>query len=156
MTKESERKFLVSSNAWRELATASVAIRQFYLVASEDRGLRVRLKEGRATLTLKLGPAARVRDEFEYEITIEDALEMEAFALGFVVEKTRHIVTHRGRVYEVDEFSGPLSGLILAELETPENVEDADLPSWLGREVTGDTAYLNASMALRGLPESLA
>jgi len=155
MAKESERKFLVRGDAWRNLATASAAIRQFYLVASEDRTLRVRLKEGQAILTLKLGAAAWQRDEFEYPISITEAQEMEPFALGTVIEKTRHLVTHRDHLYEVDEFAGALAGLVLAELETPEHVADADLPPWLGREVTGDATFYNASLALRGLPETI-
>jgi adenylate cyclase len=156
MPTESERKFLVQSEAWRDAATQATAIRQFYLVAEADRSLRVRLKEDRAILTLKLGSAARERDEFEYPLAPEDAQRMEAFALGTVIEKTRHLVPHGGHVYEVDAFSGGLAGLVLAELETADDVADADLPAWVGREVTADGAYYNASLALRGMPEERA
>ncbi|WEX09377.1 CYTH domain-containing protein [Chelativorans sp. AA-79] len=154
MAKESERKFLVSNDGWRAAAEEAAAIRQFYLVAAEDRSLRVRLKEGRAILTLKLGSAARERDEFEYPIQPEDAREMERFSLGSVVEKVRHLVSHGGHIYEVDEFCGALAGLVLAELETAAEVAEPDLPPWLGREVTGHPAYYNASLALHGLPET--
>lgn len=41
---------------------------------------------------------------------------------------------------------------MLAELETPEDVCDAALPSWPVREVKGEAAYYNASPALSGLP----
>jgi len=155
MAMESERKFLVRSNAWRAEVEKTMSIRQFYLVAGIDRSLRVRLKDGRATLTLKLGSAARTRDEFEYPLSPEDARQMEPFASGSVIEKTRHLVRHHGFLYEVDEFSGHLSNLVIAELETFEDVADADLPSWLGREVTGIPAYYNASLALHGMPEAL-
>jgi len=61
-------------------------------------------------------------------------------------------VPHRGRLYEVDVFAGDLAGLVLAELETPEDVPDDELPEWLGREVTGEPAFYNAAMARNGLP----
>ena len=77
---------------------------------------------------------------------------MLAFAVGHVIEKTRHHVRHGGYLYEVDVFGGDLEGLVLAELETPDDVPDAALPPWLGREVTGQPAYYNASLALSGRP----
>jgi len=154
MATESERKFLLRSDAWRAAVEKTMSIRQFYLFSRTDGSLRVRLKEGRATLTLKLGGAARMRDEFEYPISPQDARQMEPFALGSMIEKMRHLVRHRGFLYEVDEFSGHLSGLVIAELETSEDVADADLPSWIGREVTGIPAYYNASLALHGMPEA--
>lgn len=157
MAREVERKFLVNGNGWREHAGPGVAMRQFYLVSDADRSLRVRLKpDGEALLTMKFGAQARVRDEFEYPIPLAEAREMERFALGTVVEKVRHPVVHDGHVFEVDEFSGALFGLVIAELETPEEVPDASLPPWLGREITGVSAYYNATLALRGFPSEAA
>ena len=153
MAKEIERKFLVTTDAWRGHAGGKTAIRQFYLAAAAGRSLRVRIRNGvSATLTLKFGSHGRERDEFEYEIPLGDAGEMMEFATGHVIEKTRHEVRHKGCLYEVDVFSGDLSGLVIAELETPEDVPKAALPEWLGREVTGESAFYNASLALHGLP----
>jgi CYTH domain-containing protein len=154
MGKEVERKFLVSSTAWRDLAEADIRIRQFYLAAAPGRTVRIRISDGAsAKLTLKFGSRARVRDEFEYSIPLAEAEEMLAFAIGRVIEKTRHHVRHRGYLYEVDVFGGPLAGLVVAELETPEDVPDEMLPDWLGREVTGESKFYNASLALGGIPE---
>jgi CYTH domain-containing protein len=154
MVKEIERKFLVSGNEWRDLAEADIRIRQFYLAAAPDRSVRVRISDGTsAKLTLKFGSKTRERDEFEYPIPLAEAEEMLAFAIGHVIEKTRHHVRHRGYLYEVDVFGGMLSGLVVAELETPEDVPDEMLPDWLGREVTGEQRFYNASLALRGIPE---
>ncbi|MGO4838020.1 CYTH domain-containing protein [Rhizobiaceae sp. 2RAB30] len=153
MAKEIERKFLVSGDAWRGNVGEAVRIRQFYLDASADRSVRVRIRDGAsAMLTLKFGDHGRERDEFEYAIPIGDAEEMLAFAVGHVIEKTRHHVIHRDRLYEVDVFAGDLDGLVLAELETPDDVANDDLPSWLGREVTGESSYYNAWMAVNGRP----
>jgi CYTH domain-containing protein len=153
MAKEVERKFLVSDATWRDSVEASITLRQFYLVATAERSVRIRIKDDiEAKLTLKFGAQARERDEFEYKIPLVEAAEMEAFAIGTVIEKTRHHVRHKAYLYEIDVFGGVLSGLVIAELETPDDVPDADLPPWLGREVTGEAAYYNASLALDGLP----
>ncbi|MGX9117842.1 CYTH domain-containing protein [Mesorhizobium sp. BHbsci] len=154
MVKEIERKFLVSGNEWRDLVEADIRIRQFYLAATPDRSVRVRVSNGAsAKLTLKFGSKVRERDEFEYPIPLAEAEEMQAFAIGHVIEKTRHHVRHRGHLYEVDVFGGMLAGLVVAELETPEDVPDEMLPDWLGREVTGEQRFYNASLALGGIPE---
>lgn len=157
MAREVERKFLVSGEGWRDEADGGTELSQFYLTAEHDRSVRVRLKAGAAPiLTVKLGSGAREREEFEYAIPHDDATDMRAYARGRVVEKTRYHVHHLGRLFEVDVFHGSLDGLVVAELETEEDVPDDALPSWLGREVTGEAGYYNSSLALRGLPESAA
>ena len=154
MVKEVERKFLVASSIWRDRVEAHIRIRQFYLAAQPGRTVRVRISDGRsAKLTLKFGERSRERDEFEYSIPLAEAEELMAFAVGRVIEKTRHHVRHRGYLYEVDVFGGRLAGLTIAELETPDDVPDEMLPDWLGREVTGESRFYNASLALGGLPE---
>ncbi|MEO5325896.1 CYTH domain-containing protein [Mesorhizobium sp. CC13] len=157
MAKEIERKFLVRGQEWRSLVEDRIRIRQFYLASSPGRSVRLRISNDRvATLTLKFGSRGRERDEFEYEVPLDDAREMQDQAVGRVIEKTRHHVSHRGYLYEVDVFSGDLSGLVIAELETPDDVPAAELPAWLGREVTGDPRYYNASLALGDAPEAVA
>jgi adenylate cyclase len=153
MAKEIERKFLVTSDDWRGHVDGKAAIRQFYLAAVDGRSFRVRIRDdSSAALTLKFGAHGRERDEFEYPIPLRDAEEMQEFAIGLVIEKTRHEVRHKGYVYEVDDFAGALAGLVIAELETPDDVLAAELPPWLGREVTGESAFYNASLARNGLP----
>ncbi|CAG1008857.1 MAG: CYTH domain-containing protein [Rhizobiaceae bacterium] len=154
MARESERKFLVAGDAWRACVGEVVTITQFYVFAEPDRSARVRVRgDGKASITIKFGDQGRHREEFEYSVPIGDAAEMRTFATGRVIEKTRHHVSWRGYVYEVDVFEGDLAGLVVVELETPDEVADADLPPWLGREVTGDSTYYNSSLALYGRPE---
>jgi len=154
MAREVERKFLVEGSGWRALAGGGVDISQFYLAAGDDRSVRVRIRDGqRAKLTLKFGGAARERDEFEYDIPLDEAHAMQPFALGRVIEKTRHLVSHRGRTWEVDAFGQALAGLVMAELETEDEVPAGELPEWVGVEVTGQPAFYNMSLALNGLPE---
>ena len=73
---------------------------------------------------------------------------MQPFAIGSVIEKRRHLVPHGGYLYEVDVFGGWLEGLVVAELETPDDVSDEALPDFIGREVTGDQRYSNAVLSL--------
>ena len=149
MAKEVERKFLVRGDAWRGHVSKSMTIVQFYLSIASDRSMRVRIVDGTsARLTLKFGSDLPVRDEYEYPLPLEDALEMQEFRIGTAIEKTRHLVSHLGYVYEVDVFGAGLAGLIVAELETPDSVAAGALPAWLGREITGDQRYSNAVLSL--------
>lgn len=149
MAKEIERKFLVADPVWRTQVVAEIRIRQFYVAVGPGRTIRIRISDGAAAeLTLKFAGKGRGRDEFTYTVPLAEAEEMQAFALGRVIEKTRHHVRHGGYLYEVDEFSGDLAGVIIAELETPDLVAATDLPPWLGREVTQDSRYYNAQLAL--------
>jgi CYTH domain-containing protein len=41
---------------------------------------------------------------------------------------------------------GILTGVILAEVELPSETVELELPTWVGREVTGDPAYKKINM----------
>lgn len=149
MAKEIERKFLVSGQRWRTFADEGIAIRQAYIVAQDDRSLRVRIfGDGRARTTLKIGHAVLVRDEYEYDIDRDEAEDMLRHAIGNVIEKVRYKVPHEGHVWEVDVYGGAHKGLIIAEVELASIHDEPNLPNWVGREVTGESQYSNQSMAL--------
>ncbi len=149
MAKEIERKFLVAGGEWRKQVTRSMAFRQAYVASMEDRSVRVRIVDRRdATLTVKIGASALVRDEYEYAIPLEDAEELMQSAPGVVIEKTRHTVEHGGFTWEIDVFEGQYEGLVVAEVEMHNENADPDLPAWLGREVTGDRRFSNQSLAM--------
>ena len=157
LAKEIERKFLVFRNDWRELAESSSEIVQAYICMNEDRNLRVRiLDECRAKITIKVGYSALSRDEFEFDISLADARELLNLRVGHKVEKTRYHVPYSGFIFEVDVFSGVLSGLVVAEVELSSETDDPDLPEWLGPEVTGSHQYSNQWMAMNGLPVEVA
>lgn len=154
MAKEIERKFLLRDGSWRALAEAEIRICQFYLGGGPGRTTRIRISDGsHAMLTLKFSGRGRGRDEFEYPVPLTEAREMQAFAIGRVIEKTRFHVRHGGYLYEVDEFGGDLEGLAIVELETPDMVPAEKLPAWLGREVTHDPRFYNAQLASGDLPD---
>ncbi len=152
---EIERKFRIDDDGWRrQVGGDSQAIRQFYLAVRDGFSLRVRiLDKARAVMTLKTG-AGLSRGEYEYEIPLDEARELEASRIGRTVEKRRYRADLgvEGLVVEVDVFEGALAPLVLAEIELPAVDHAVDLPDWLGPEVTGEGAYSNSSLALAEAP----
>jgi adenylate cyclase len=149
---EIERKFLVTGQAWREGAAVE-QLSQGYLPTTDDCSVRVRIAGARAFLTIK-GPARDgVRAEFEYPVPVDHAAAMlHQFCGGRMIAKRRHSLTHDGRVWTVDEFEGPLAGLLLAEVELDRVDQAVSLPAWVGREVTDDPRYLNSVLSTATAP----
>ncbi len=156
MAKEIERKFLVRSDAWRNEATSSSELVQAYVAVGEDRSVRVRLFDRKtARLTVKIGRQLLARDEYEYEIPVDDAEELIKAGIGTVIEKVRYNVPHHGLIWEIDVFGGAYEGLVVAEVELESEEDNPPLPAWIDREVTGDRCYSNMVMALEGPPREL-
>jgi CYTH domain-containing protein len=155
MAKEIERKFLVATDGWRQNADKGIRLRQAYIVTMGDRSLRVRIHGNkRARLTIKIGKSSLVRNEYEYDLPIDDARELLTQAVGIVIEKRRYRVPYKGFTWEVDVYEGALEGLVVAEVEMKRETDLPDLPAWLGREITGDRRYSNQSLATEGLLET--
>lgn len=148
MATEIERKFLVIGEGWRALATKSTQIRQGYLSSNAKATVRVRSRDDReGFITLKGAVSGITRAEYEYEIPIDDARELLVMAEPHVVEKVRHLVPFGGMIWEVDAFGGRHEGLVIAEIELESEGQQVELPDWLGREVTEDDRYYNASLS---------
>ncbi|WP_188854587.1 CYTH domain-containing protein [Aureimonas glaciei] len=154
MAMEIERKFLLRDDSWRRSAGEVVAIRQFYLGRRDDFSVRVRIVDAaQAYLTIKTG-AGLSRGEFEYPIPLADALDLEPARIGRVIVKRRHRLPLGRHVIEVDVFEGDLAPLVVAEIELESENDLVDLPAFLGLEVTGDSAYSNALLALSGFSDT--
>ena len=149
MAQEIERKYLVKVAEFKHAAanSRSVEIAQGYLYSSAAETLRVRIAGDRAYLTLKGPVKGFSRLEFEYEIPLLDAREMLANLCGSVVEKRRYFIEYGGHTWEVDEFHGENAGLYVAEIELASEGESFALPPFIGREVTGNRAFYNGSLA---------
>lgn len=144
MATEIERKFLVHGDAWRRGRPRR--LRQGYLSRDKQRTVRVRIAGKRATLTIK-GPARRTsRPEFEYPIPLRDAEALLRLCDRPPLEKNRYTVKHAGAVWEIDEFLGANSGLVVAEIELEQERQAFEPPAWLSTEVTDDARYLNSSL----------
>ena len=147
MSKEIERKFLVTSDLYRDLAVKSSHIVQAYLCRDPRSTVRVRIYDNRAFLTVKGQNEGAVRDEWEYEIPLDDARQMIGrCASGSIIDKTRYIGNHEGFKWEVDEFGGTHSGLVVAEIELDRPDRIFPHPEFIGEEVTGDPRYYNSSL----------
>ncbi len=148
MAVEIERKFLVANDAWRADADQGQRIRQAYLSASASNSIRVRIvDETRAWLTIKSGYRGIVRDEFEYEVPLNDAVAMLELRQSSIVDKVRYRVRNDDAVWEVDVFAGANVGLVLAEIELEEETQEPPQPAWVGTEITGELRYQNSMLA---------
>jgi adenylate cyclase len=150
MNFEIERKFLIRGDEWRSLVTAQSSIRQVYLEANAKASIRVRIRDNNnATLTIKSRPSALRRLELEYRIPIVQAEALIQLRQGIVIEKVRHIVPSGALAWEIDVFSGENLGLVIAEIELPNEHHPVELPPWIGTEVTGQGHYYNSALAHR-------
>lgn len=148
MAKEIERKFLVSDGSYADLSVSHSRMRQSYLSDRPEATVRVRISGERAMLTVKGPNSGAVRDEWEWPIPVDDAEEMlSRLVLGRSIDKTRYIVPYGGQRWEIDEFHGPLEGLVVAEVELPSADTVIEFPPFVGREVTGDPAYYNSNLS---------
>jgi adenylate cyclase len=145
MGKEIERKFLIDAGQL-ELKNGQRII-QGYLPTSNLTVVRVRLLEDKALLTVKGKNSGAVRSEFEYEIPTEDAKEMLSELCDVSkIDKTRYVLKHGGKLWEVDIFHGQNEGLIVAEVELESEHDEIEMPDWVVAEVTGDPKYYNSSL----------
>jgi adenylate cyclase len=142
---EIERKFLVIGNAWR--TGDGTRIRQGYLRTEINGVVRVRTKGKRAYLTIKGNTTGITRLEFEYEIPVEEAnLILEKLCMKPLIEKIRYEAYVSGFKWEIDEFLEENAGLVVAEIELENENQEFTKPDWLGREVSSDFRYQNASL----------
>jgi len=81
------------------------------------------------------------------ESQYSDAVEiLRTMCDGRVLDKVRQVITHAGVVWHVDVYEGILNGVVLAEVELQHADQKFDLPSWTGKEVTGDSRYRKINM----------
>ena len=150
MGKEIERKFLMADDSWRSKVVTSVEMRQGYLSRRPEATVRVRVSGDRAWVTVKSKNRGTERNEWEYAIPVQDAIEMlsaDGMIQGNILSKTRHIVNYGGFKWEIDEFHGIHEGLVVAEVEMGSVNDYVPIPPFIGKEVTGDTAYYNSTLA---------
>ena len=144
---EIERKFLVSDDSWREAADVGTAYRQGYLIGSQQASVRVRIEGETAKLNIKSATLGIQRQEFEYEIPLDEAKEiLDTLCEQPQIEKVRHKLYHAGHLWEIDVFSGANQGLIVAEVELSHVDEALELPAWVGQEVSDDPRYYNVCL----------
>jgi CYTH domain-containing protein len=144
---EIERKFLVAGDGWRSQAIRTRDIRDGIIARTERRKVRVRVSDDTATLAIKAKARGMVDAEYEYPIPLDDAEDLlRTQCDGAVLHKKRHEVPHAGRLWQIDVYEGVLAGIVLAEVELPDERAVLTLPSWVGAEVTGDPRYKKVNL----------
>jgi len=167
---EIERRFLVdgrNDKPWR--SGKSSAIFQTYLdgvkhvdgkimwrnhVLVEESGAlvnlttwRIRLSEGVVTLTAKGRRIGASAPEFEWDLPLDMYNELPLDGLPSIGKVRYYWNGEDGLLWEVDEFEGSISGLIIAEVELEDECQDVALPSWLGLELTYLKGWSNSSLS---------
>lgn len=152
MNLEIERKFLVNADKLPEVLPDFRMIESGYFSDPRaDVAIRVTISSaGRQKVCFK-GPGGISREEFEYDIPLEDAHRLLALA-PYKSLKMRYELMHShftNWTWELDFF--PLLNFWIVEIEVPDETVDLGvLPEWVGQEVTGDYRYNNNFLAFKG------
>lgn len=145
---EIERKFMVDHEKWRQLIKpAGTHFRQGYVLNEARRTIRIRVTDKQGFITFKGETTGITRKEYEYKIPVDDAIELlNGFAVS-EVEKTRYRIDFAGRLWEIDEFLGDNTGLIMAEIELHSETDKFEKPEWITYEVSDDPRYYNSYLS---------
>lgn len=146
MATEIERKFLLLNSDWREEVYAQKQISQGYLSSVPERTVRIRISDQKGIITIKGKSQGTSRVEFEYEIPLTDAIALIPLCERPIIQKVRYLVKAEGKIWEIDEFTGDNDGLIVAEVELESENESIMIPSWVGKEVSSERRFFNASL----------
>lgn len=146
---EIERKFLVTSDAYKNRACNSERITQGFLNTDPERTVRVRLKGDHGFIAVKGKSSASglSRFEWEMEIPLEEAKGLLKLCEEGIIDKIRYEIKVESHIFEVDEFLGDNQGLTLAEVELRSEEDIFMRPHWLGKEVTGQIQYYNSQLS---------
>jgi adenylate cyclase len=129
-----------------------VRVLQGYLPLSTE--VRLRMMGDDAYLTIK-GQGTHSRTECERMIDLEAFHPLWAEVTGRV-EKTRYFIPHGDLTLELDQYHGPLEGLVTLECEflTEDQMALFALPDWAAgaTDVTDDPRYKNRQLAYQGVP----
>jgi CHAD domain-containing protein/CYTH domain-containing protein len=153
---ERERKYLLTALPDVTATVTPQAIEQGWLPGDRlrERLRRLRDESGeRFYRTVKLGQGVE-RIEIEEETTAAVFDQLWPLTDGCRIAKQRYRIPNGDFVWEVDAFRD--RDLVLAEVELPPERDEAPIPAWLSpvlvRDVTGDPAYLNLTLASTSRP----
>lgn len=145
MAIEKERKFLLEVGFYpKDLIFHVREIEQFYLFIGKNDQLRIRVLDNKwAYIAYKYGQSSLERQEFEYEIPLEDARAMMALT-KISLNKTRHTAKMGNNIIDIDIYP---DGLKIVEIEYKDELNS--IPDFCGKEVTGVDEYSNINIALK-------
>ena len=144
---EIERKFLIYRLPEQLEQYPCQRICQAYICT--DPVIRVRQKDKDYILTIK-GRGMMSREEVEMPLPGKSFESLYAKKEGIAISKTRYRIPEKhGYTIELDIFDDPYKGLLIAEVEFPNEKEALafEPPAWFGREVTTDPRFFNAALS---------
>ena len=148
--REIERKFLVRRLPQKLNRRRHYRIAQGYLAIEPAgrRHVRLRKQGNTASLTFKVGRGA-AREEREIKLSSKQFAALWPATAGRRLRKVRYEIPWNGLLIEIDIYRGKLAGLVVAEVEFPDDVtcRRFEPPAWFGREVTGEKRYSNVRLA---------
>ena len=144
---EIERKYLISHIPFDIAGYPFHQIEQAYLSTAPV--VRVRQEDDTYYLTYK-SKGLMAREEYNLPLTKEAYEHLKPKADGIVISKIRYVIPEKdGLSIELDVFKAPYEGLLLAEVEFP-NEEAAHAyqpPKWFGEDVTYSAEYHNSTLS---------
>ena len=146
MGKEIERKFLVNKSRLPNNLEGT-KYTQGYISITDSGIVRVRIKGDIAVITIKSAGLGISRDEFEYQIPMDDAKSLLELFNDGVIYKTRYDIVYEGKKWEIDQFHRDNEGLWIAEIELQFENESFEIPKWVLEEVTGNEKYYNSYLS---------
>ncbi|MGI9087045.1 MAG: CYTH domain-containing protein [Chthoniobacterales bacterium] len=147
--REIERKFLLNNLPDSLTSFPHEEIAQGYL-AVEGGGVQVRLRKKGSirSLTYKRGNKS-AREEREIRLSAEQFDALWPATEGRRLSKIRYDIPYGERTIEVDVYTGRHDGVVVAEVEFPDEKSCRDFvpPDWFSEDVTGKSRYSNVVMA---------
>jgi len=146
--REIERKFRVKRLPAGLEKFPREKIAQGYLVVGKGSHVRLRKRGDVCSLTYKRGPA-RAREEREVALTAEQFDTLWPATKGRRLTKVRYEMPWNGWNIEIDVYRGIHDGLVVAEVEFPDERSCAQFepPDWMGTDVSGKRRYSNVALA---------
>ena len=143
---EIERKYLIHTPPEALETFPSHRIEQGYLCT--DPVVRIRRQDDAYYLTYK-SKGLMIREEYNLPLTEEAYLHLRTKVDGRLISQRRYLIPLDPYTIELDVFSSPKEGLMLAEVEFP--TEEAALsftaPDWFGEDVTTSPLYHNSNLS---------
>lgn len=155
---EIERKFTIRKLPERLSDYSFHLIEQAYL--NTNPVIRIRREDDRYYMTYK-GEGLMAREEYNLPLNAESYAHLLPKADGNVISKKRYLIPIDAPCFpqhaagdwhptiELDVFTAPFEGLVIAEVEFP-SIEAANAfipPAWFEKDVTNDPAYHNSNLS---------
>ena len=146
MAFEIERRYLIANDNWKKFITHKTAIEQGYLSQNlKDWIIRLRFNGKNFKIALKKHIKNFSNYEFEYLIPNSDG-EKILSSIENTIKKERYFLKVNQKNWIVDCFKDNNYPLEIAEIELQTEKEKFNIPSFLGREVTGINIFSNFSL----------